>query len=53
MPPPEMDPALAGAPQMAPLIGPNGGVGAMMPDPMGGASAQLAAGMPLQTQGFQ
>lgn len=52
MPPPGMD-SMAGGPQMAPLIGPDGGVGAMMPDPMGGASAQLAAGMPLQTQGFQ
>jgi len=35
------------APMMAPLIGPDGGIGPMMPDPMGGASSQLAAGMPL------
>lgn len=62
MPPGPMDP-MAGAPpmpgppvpgpQMSPLIGPDGGIGPMMPDPLGGAASQLAAGMPLMTQGFQ
>ncbi len=40
-------------PQMTPLIGPDGGIGPMMPDPLGGGASQLAAGMPLMTQGFQ
>lgn len=48
--PPMPMPAPAGAPPlMSPMIGPDGGIGPMMPDPMGGATAQLAAGMPLET----
>lgn len=40
-------PPLATPPLMAPMIGPDGGIGPMMPDPLGGATAMLAAGMPL------
>lgn len=49
-PPMPMGPPDAGGP-MAPIIGPEGGIGPMVADPMGGASAQLAAGMSLGTQG--
>ena len=48
-PPPGM-PApgpMATPPMMSPMIGPDGGMGPMVADPLGGASAQLAAGMSL------
>lgn len=46
--PPIGPPGADGAPpMMAPTFGPDGGIGPMMPDPMGGATSQLAAGMPL------
>ena len=43
-------PAIGGPtsdPLMSPLIGPNGGIGEMVPDPLGGGTAMLAAGLPL------
>lgn len=48
MPPPQ---GMATPPMTAPLIGPDGGVGPLMPDPMGGATAQMAAGMDLLPPG--
>lgn len=48
-PPPGMPPlgGFASPPDLAPTIGPQGGVGPLVSDPMGGAASMLAAGSPL------
>lgn len=50
-PMPMPGPGIPPGPPMAPVMGPGGGVDAMIADPMGGATSMLAAGMPL-TQGL-